>query len=199
MALQRCLQKEGASEEKLAKVQILLHHFLQFGERIYNLLVFISSFNCFYFLLYFQMVSKLPIMKSICNLHIDKLEFFRLVHPETAYTFPPLYREVFGSEITFPDSTEGYHHFVKQGDSNRDIEVQGGGDKKKMWQPAEAKPTSSSLTILHATLKDTLLSPPALQASPFSFRVRLQELLLGTQCMLPLFYRVREVLKEQPT
>uniref|UniRef100_A0A8D3DVS3 RAR-related orphan receptor C a n=1 Tax=Scophthalmus maximus TaxID=52904 RepID=A0A8D3DVS3_SCOMX len=72
VALQCCLQKEGASEEKLAK-----------------------------------MVSKLPIMKSICNLHIDKLEFFRLVHPETAYTFPPLYREVFGSEITFPDSTEG--------------------------------------------------------------------------------------------
>uniref|UniRef100_A0A671XJE1 RAR-related orphan receptor C a n=1 Tax=Sparus aurata TaxID=8175 RepID=A0A671XJE1_SPAAU len=72
VALQRCLQKEGASEEKLAK-----------------------------------MVSKLPTMKSICNLHIDKLEFFRLVHPETAYTFPPLYREVFGSEITFPDSTEG--------------------------------------------------------------------------------------------
>ncbi|XP_029905176.1 RAR-related orphan receptor C a [Myripristis murdjan] len=72
MALQRCLQRDGSSEEKLAK-----------------------------------MVSKLPVMKSICNLHIDKLEFFRLVHPETAYTFPPLYREVFGSEITFPDSTEG--------------------------------------------------------------------------------------------
>uniref|UniRef100_A0A3B4BH48 Uncharacterized protein n=1 Tax=Periophthalmus magnuspinnatus TaxID=409849 RepID=A0A3B4BH48_9GOBI len=72
LALQRCLQEDGASEGKLAK-----------------------------------MVSKLPIMKSICNLHIDKLEFFRLVHPETAYTFPPLYREVFGSEIPFPDSTEG--------------------------------------------------------------------------------------------
>ncbi|XP_053739755.1 RAR-related orphan receptor C a [Synchiropus splendidus] len=72
VALQRCLQKDGASEEKLAK-----------------------------------MVSRLPIMKSICKLHIDKLEFFRLVHPDTAYTFPPLYREVFGSEITFPDSTEG--------------------------------------------------------------------------------------------
>ncbi|XP_036377747.1 RAR-related orphan receptor C a [Megalops cyprinoides] len=53
-----------------------------------------------------KMVSKLPMMKSICKLHIDKLEFFRLVHPETAYSFPPLYREVFGSEITFPDSTE---------------------------------------------------------------------------------------------
>ncbi|KAM3875981.1 RAR-related orphan receptor C a [Diretmus argenteus] len=71
VALQRCLQRDGSPEEKLAK-----------------------------------MVSKLPIMKSICNLHIDKLEFFRLIHPETAYTFPPLYREVFSSEITFPDSTE---------------------------------------------------------------------------------------------
>uniref|UniRef100_A0A3P9GZF3 RAR-related orphan receptor C a n=1 Tax=Oryzias latipes TaxID=8090 RepID=A0A3P9GZF3_ORYLA len=72
VALQRCLQNKGASEEKLAK-----------------------------------MVSKLPLMRSICNLHIDKLEFFRLVHPETAYSFPPLYREVFSSEIPFPDSTEG--------------------------------------------------------------------------------------------
>ncbi|TRY95213.1 hypothetical protein DNTS_010024 [Danionella cerebrum] len=54
-----------------------------------------------------KMVSKLPMMKSICNLHIDKLEFFRLLHPETAYNFPALYREVFCSEITFPDSTEG--------------------------------------------------------------------------------------------
>ncbi|CAL8345654.1 unnamed protein product [Merluccius merluccius] len=52
-----------------------------------------------------KMVSKLPLMKSICNLHIDKLEFFRLVHPETAYSFPPLYREVFGSEMSLPDST----------------------------------------------------------------------------------------------
>ncbi|KAM9384753.1 RAR-related orphan receptor C a [Pholidichthys leucotaenia] len=72
VALQRCLQKGGASEEKLAK-----------------------------------MVSKLSKMKLICKLHIDKLDFFRLVHPETAYTFPPLYREVFCSEITYPDSTEG--------------------------------------------------------------------------------------------
>ncbi|KAG7266563.1 hypothetical protein CRUP_011148 [Coryphaenoides rupestris] len=51
------------------------------------------------------MVSKLPLMKSICNLHIDKMEFFRVVHPETAYSFPPLYREVFGSEMSLPDST----------------------------------------------------------------------------------------------
>ncbi|XP_051963848.1 nuclear receptor ROR-beta-like [Xyrauchen texanus] len=72
VALQHCLHKNCASEEKMAK-----------------------------------MVSKLPKMKSICNLHIDKLEFFHLLHPETAYNFPALYREVFCSEITFPDSTEG--------------------------------------------------------------------------------------------
>ncbi|XP_039622821.1 nuclear receptor ROR-beta-like [Polypterus senegalus] len=48
-----------------------------------------------------KMVSKLPMMKSICNLHIDKLEFFRLLHPETAYNFPPLYREVFASEVQY--------------------------------------------------------------------------------------------------
>uniref|UniRef100_A0A3Q2FJ68 RAR-related orphan receptor C b n=1 Tax=Cyprinodon variegatus TaxID=28743 RepID=A0A3Q2FJ68_CYPVA len=53
-----------------------------------------------------KMLSKLPVMKSICNLHVDKLEFFRLVHPETAYSFPPLYREVFGSEMPLPDSTD---------------------------------------------------------------------------------------------
>ncbi|XP_062336834.1 nuclear receptor ROR-beta-like [Osmerus eperlanus] len=51
-----------------------------------------------------MMVSKLPMMKSICNLHVDKLEFFRLVHPEIAYNFPPLYREVFGSEMSLPNS-----------------------------------------------------------------------------------------------
>ncbi|KAF4072657.1 hypothetical protein AMELA_G00265450 [Ameiurus melas] len=54
-----------------------------------------------------KMLAKLPVIKSICNLHIDKLEFFRLLHPETAYSFPPLYREVFGSESTSPDSTKG--------------------------------------------------------------------------------------------
>ncbi|KAG5847802.1 hypothetical protein ANANG_G00130070 [Anguilla anguilla] len=50
--------------------------------------------------------SEAKLAKSICNLHVDKLEFFRLLHPETAYSFPPLYREVFGSEIAFPDSTD---------------------------------------------------------------------------------------------
>uniref|UniRef100_A0A3B3S3P1 RAR-related orphan receptor C b n=1 Tax=Paramormyrops kingsleyae TaxID=1676925 RepID=A0A3B3S3P1_9TELE len=45
-------------------------------------------------------------INSICNLHIDKLQFFRLVHPETTYSFPALYREVFASDISFPDFAE---------------------------------------------------------------------------------------------
>lgn len=53
-----------------------------------------------------QMVSKLPLMKTICNLHLDKLEFFRLLHPETAVNFPPLYKEVFNSELQYSDPRE---------------------------------------------------------------------------------------------
>uniref|UniRef100_A0A670XZW6 RAR related orphan receptor B n=1 Tax=Pseudonaja textilis TaxID=8673 RepID=A0A670XZW6_PSETE len=45
-----------------------------------------------------KMVAKLPLMKTICSLHLDKLELFRLVHPETAKNFPPLYKEVFNSD-----------------------------------------------------------------------------------------------------
>ncbi|XP_009988114.1 PREDICTED: nuclear receptor ROR-beta-like, partial [Tauraco erythrolophus] len=52
------------------------------------------------------MVSKLPLMKTICNLHLDKLEFFRLLHPETAMNFPPLYKEVFNSELQYSDPRE---------------------------------------------------------------------------------------------
>ncbi|XP_067410421.1 nuclear receptor ROR-beta-like isoform X2 [Emydura macquarii macquarii] len=53
-----------------------------------------------------KMVSKLPLMKTICNLHLDKLEFFRLLHPETAMDFPPLYKEVFSSELQYSDPRE---------------------------------------------------------------------------------------------
>ncbi|XP_060641040.2 nuclear receptor ROR-beta-like [Anolis sagrei] len=51
-----------------------------------------------------KMVSKLPVMKTICRLHLDKLAFFRLVHPETAMDFPPLYKEVFNTELHYDGS-----------------------------------------------------------------------------------------------
>lgn len=64
------------------------------------------SGHWFQLLLSPQMVSKLPLMKTICNLHLDKLEFFRLLHPETAMNFPPLYKEVFNSELQYSDPRE---------------------------------------------------------------------------------------------
>nr|XP_020471824.1 nuclear receptor ROR-beta-like [Monopterus albus] len=85
--------KEGQKVQKLQeKVYLALQHSLQKSGACDEKLD--------------KMVSKLPVMKSICNLHVDKLEFFRLVHPETAYSFPPLYREVFCSEMSLPDSTD---------------------------------------------------------------------------------------------
>uniref|UniRef100_A0A670KIS8 RAR related orphan receptor B n=1 Tax=Podarcis muralis TaxID=64176 RepID=A0A670KIS8_PODMU len=53
-----------------------------------------------------KIISKLPLMKTICNLHLDKLEFFRLVHPEVATNFPPLYKEVFNSELHYSDGRD---------------------------------------------------------------------------------------------
>uniref|UniRef100_A0A8B9TIN0 Nuclear receptor ROR-beta n=1 Tax=Anas platyrhynchos TaxID=8839 RepID=A0A8B9TIN0_ANAPL len=46
------------------------------------------------------------VVPTICNLHLDKLEFFRLLHPETAMNFPPLYKEVFNSELQYSDPRE---------------------------------------------------------------------------------------------
>ena len=102
LALQHSLQKSGGSDEKLDKVKPNSRNFYFF-----NMYSFVTDPENVPFVspLSPQMMSKLPIMKSICNLHIDKLEFFRLVHPETAFSFPPLYREVFGSEMSLPDST----------------------------------------------------------------------------------------------
>lgn len=96
LALQHSLHK-SASDEKLDKVKPSDPRYVRSERRVPKLTFLLLSLS--------QMVSKLPTMKSICNLHIDKLEFFRLVHPETAYSFPPLYREVFGSEMSLPDST----------------------------------------------------------------------------------------------
>ncbi|XP_053559060.1 nuclear receptor ROR-beta isoform X2 [Bombina bombina] len=53
-----------------------------------------------------KVISKLPLMRTICNLHMDKLEFFRLLHPETVQSFPPLYKEVFSAELQYTNLRE---------------------------------------------------------------------------------------------
>ncbi|XP_072338143.1 nuclear receptor ROR-beta-like isoform X3 [Scyliorhinus torazame] len=52
-----------------------------------------------------KLISKLSMVKSACSLHVDKLQLFRLLHPQTVHNFPPLYKEVFSTEIQYPDST----------------------------------------------------------------------------------------------
>uniref|UniRef100_A0A4W3GE27 Nuclear receptor ROR-beta-like n=1 Tax=Callorhinchus milii TaxID=7868 RepID=A0A4W3GE27_CALMI len=52
-----------------------------------------------------KLVSKLSMLKSVCNLHMDKLQLFKLLHPETVHNFPPLYREVFSTETQYTDSS----------------------------------------------------------------------------------------------
>ncbi|XP_048383416.1 nuclear receptor ROR-beta isoform X2 [Stegostoma tigrinum] len=48
-----------------------------------------------------KLISRLPTLTALCNLHTDKLQAFKLLHPETANSlFPPLYKELFN-----PDSS----------------------------------------------------------------------------------------------
>ncbi|XP_023657201.1 nuclear receptor ROR-alpha A isoform X2 [Paramormyrops kingsleyae] len=42
---------------------------------------------------------KVPVLKSLCSLHIEKLRWFRQLYPLTVHSlFPPLYKELFGSD-----------------------------------------------------------------------------------------------------
>nr|XP_014349560.1 PREDICTED: nuclear receptor ROR-beta [Latimeria chalumnae] len=50
-----------------------------------------------------KLISRIPTITALCNLHSEKLQAFKLSHPETVNTlFPPLYKELFN-----PDSTTG--------------------------------------------------------------------------------------------
>ncbi|XP_036592892.1 nuclear receptor ROR-beta-like [Trichosurus vulpecula] len=53
-----------------------------------------------------KLISKLPLLKAICRLHLEKLECFRLLHPETVRLFPPLYKEVFNTELQYSNLRE---------------------------------------------------------------------------------------------
>ncbi|XP_063054988.1 nuclear receptor ROR-alpha A [Engraulis encrasicolus] len=54
-----------------------------------------------------RLYQKLPVLKALCSLHIEKLHWFRQLYPLTVHThFPPLYKELFGSDSdTLPSSS----------------------------------------------------------------------------------------------
>ncbi|KAL2084119.1 hypothetical protein ACEWY4_019637 [Coilia grayii] len=50
-----------------------------------------------------RLYQKVPVLKGLCSLHIDKLHWFRQLYPLTVHThFPPLYKELFGSDSDMP-------------------------------------------------------------------------------------------------
>ncbi|XP_043909909.1 nuclear receptor ROR-beta-like [Protopterus annectens] len=111
--LQRSLCRLQLSEEEIALFTALVllspdrpwlmepKKVEQLQEKVYLALQHLTHENCSSEDKLSKMISKLPMMKSICNLHMDKLEFFRIVHPETAHSFPPLYKEVFNTELQY--------------------------------------------------------------------------------------------------
>lgn len=46
-----------------------------------------------------KLYQRMPLLKSLCLLHIEKLRWFRQLYPLTVHSlFPPLYKELFGSD-----------------------------------------------------------------------------------------------------
>ncbi|XP_043089356.1 nuclear receptor ROR-alpha A-like [Puntigrus tetrazona] len=46
-----------------------------------------------------KLYQRVPVLKSLCALHIEKLQWFRQLYPLTVHSlFPPLYKELFGSD-----------------------------------------------------------------------------------------------------
>ncbi|XP_016105522.1 nuclear receptor ROR-beta-like isoform X2 [Sinocyclocheilus grahami] len=46
-----------------------------------------------------KLYQRVPVLKSLCALHIEKLRWFRQLYPLTVHSlFPPLYKELFGSD-----------------------------------------------------------------------------------------------------
>ncbi|XP_001344049.3 nuclear receptor ROR-alpha A-like isoform X2 [Danio rerio] len=46
-----------------------------------------------------KLYQRVPVLRSMCALHIEKLQWFRQLYPLTVHSlFPPLYKELFGSD-----------------------------------------------------------------------------------------------------
>lgn len=111
IALQNLLQKNQRDEGILAKVYILMFA-VNFVETSY----IYSSDHCFpsqislknclgttnsdVLLVPPQLVCKVSTIRMLCRRHMEKLSTFRALYPDTVHTrFPPLYKELFGSDF----------------------------------------------------------------------------------------------------
>ncbi|KAG7469489.1 hypothetical protein MATL_G00129370 [Megalops atlanticus] len=83
-----CLEERGRVERVRKEVELALSHTLH-RDNQEGLL--------------HKLYQKVAVLKSICSLHIEKLRWFRQLYPLTVHSlFPPLYKELFGSDSDLP-------------------------------------------------------------------------------------------------
>ncbi|XP_030620540.1 nuclear receptor ROR-alpha B isoform X2 [Chanos chanos] len=81
------LQEKGRVEKLQQRIQMALQHLLQKNQRDDSVL---SKLMC-----------KVSTLRALCSRHMEKLSAFRALYPDTVHSrFPPLYKELFGSEFT---------------------------------------------------------------------------------------------------
>ncbi|KAL4646688.1 nuclear receptor ROR-beta-like isoform X2 [Arapaima gigas] len=83
-----CLEERGRVERARKEVELALSHTLHRDNQDG---------------LIHKLYQKVSVLKSLCNLHIEKLRWFRQQNPLTVHSlFPPLYKELFASDSDFP-------------------------------------------------------------------------------------------------
>ncbi|KAJ8398517.1 hypothetical protein AAFF_G00427720 [Aldrovandia affinis] len=83
-----CLEERGRVERVRKEVELALSHTLH-RDNQEGLL--------------HKLYQKVAVLKSLCSLHIEKLRWFRQLYPLTVQSlFPPLYKELFGSDSDLP-------------------------------------------------------------------------------------------------
>ncbi|XP_061117691.1 nuclear receptor ROR-alpha A isoform X2 [Conger conger] len=83
-----CLEERGRIERVRKEVELALSHTLR-RDNQEGLL--------------HKLYQKVAMLKSLCSLHIEKLRWFRQLFPLTVHSFfPPLYKELFGSDSDMP-------------------------------------------------------------------------------------------------
>ncbi|KAJ8290035.1 hypothetical protein GJAV_G00008000 [Gymnothorax javanicus] len=83
-----CLEERGRVERVRKEVELALNHTLRRDNQE---------------ALLHKLYQKMAMLKSLCSLHIEKLHWFRQLYPLTVHSlFPPLYKELFGSDPDMP-------------------------------------------------------------------------------------------------
>ncbi|XP_049329647.1 nuclear receptor ROR-alpha B isoform X3 [Astyanax mexicanus] len=80
------LQEKNRVEKLQQRIQAALQNLLQKNQRDKGVLT--------------KMICKVSTVRGLCSRHMEKLSAFRALHPDTVHSrFPPLYKELFGSDF----------------------------------------------------------------------------------------------------